>query len=207
MNPQRAYESLLGTDGKPLRGSREKRGNEAVANGPSKRKERILMATTKTNAIATFNSTTVLPSGTGVEEIKSKATGKTIGTRVFCGALSAAQIRQAGKESGLKGAALKRYVNEGLTNSESNRRVALAVATEGLFKAGFTPDVVDVKAKSATIKFTKVEAVKPPTVSAAVKAAEDKAAELARQLESIKAALMAKGATEEEVNSALGLTK
>lgn len=118
------------------------------------------MSATESSAIATLPATSSV--------IRSPK-GKAIGDRYFMGTVPASQLRATGKSLGLKGVALKAYVDDALRNEEANRAAAVAATVSALASKGFVADTVDVRKASATIKFIKpAPKVEPVPVTPAV---------------------------------------
>ena len=67
------------------------------------------------------------------------------------------------KGLGLKGNALKAYVNDALSNEAAARAATIAATVSALNSKGFVADTVDVRKNSASIKFVKPEAPKGPS--------------------------------------------
>lgn len=111
--------------------------------------------------------------------------GKEIGTRYFIGTRSASQLKDAGKALGMKGAALKDWVNAALTDEAAARSAGLAATVSALGSAGFVGDTVDVRKSTATIRL-----VKPAEASAKV----SKMAALEAEIAELRAMLAAKAA-------------
>lgn len=117
-----------------------------------------------TTAVATLPSTSAPILG---------AKGRQLGTRYFVGSVSAKSLKETGKSMGLRGNALKDYVNAALTDESAARAATIAATVSALNSKGFVADTVDVRKNSAQIKFVKPEAPKGPS-----KAAQDMAEKL-----------------------------
>lgn len=130
--------------------------------------------------MSTSNVVATLPSSSTV--IRS-AKGKAVGERYFIGTASAAQLRATAKSLGLKGGAVKDYVNAALTDEAAARAASTAAALSALTSAGYVGDTVDVRKASATIRLSK---------PAATKAKVDEAAQLRAEIAALKAQLAAK---------------
>jgi hypothetical protein len=93
------------------------------------------------------------------------AKGRTLGTRYFIGTESAKSLKETGKSLGLRGNALKDYVNKALSDESAARAATVAATVSALASKGFVADTVDVRKSSAQIKFVKPEAPKGPSDS------------------------------------------
>lgn len=94
-------------------------------------------------------------------------TGRACGDRVFFGKLSASEIRAAGKAQGLKGTALTKYVNNGLSDGQANKLIGAVALVQKAATEGYVADYMDIRSKSATLRFVKPTAVKTPEEAAA----------------------------------------
>lgn len=124
------------------------------------------------------------------------AKGKEVGKKFFVGDKSATEIKALGKTQGLKGKALQRFVNEALGNETAARRVTITAAVASLHEAGYVPDTVTVRTKTADIRFVKPQGPSAAEVEARVNS--DANAKL-------RALLLAKGMTEAEIEAALAV--
>ena len=109
-----------------------------------------------TTAVATLPSTSAPILG---------AKGRQLGTRYFVGSVCAKDLKETGKGLGLKGNALKAYVNDALSNEAAARAATIAATVSALNSKGFVADTVDVRKNSASIKFVKPEAPKGPSAA------------------------------------------
>ena len=111
------------------------------------------LITMSSTAIATLPSTSMPILG---------AKGRQLGTRYFVGTACAKTLKATGKTLGLKGSALKDYVNAALTDESAARAATVAATVSALASKGFVADTVDVRKNSAQIKFIKTEEVAKP---------------------------------------------
>lgn len=95
------------------------------------------------------------------------AKGRTTGTKYFIGAKTALQLKEAGKSLGMKGSALKAWVNSALSDEGASRAAGTAAALAALTAAGFAGDTVVVRKGTASINLVKVEAAPAPAPSLA----------------------------------------
>lgn len=95
------------------------------------------------------------------------AKGRTTGTKYFVGGKTALQLKEAGKALGMKGAALKTWVNSALSDESASRAAGTAAALAALTAAGFAGDTIVVRKNSAAINLVKVEAAPAPAPSLA----------------------------------------
>lgn len=114
------------------------------------------------NTMSTCTAVATLPS-TSTPILGAK--GRTLGTRYFIGTESAKNLKETGKSLGLKGNALKNYVNKALSDESAARAATVAATVSALASAGFVGDTVDVRKSTAQIKFVKPEAQKGPSDS------------------------------------------
>ena len=124
------------------------------------------------------------------------AKGKEVGHKYFVGAKSATEIKAVGKANGLKGKALQRFVNEALGNETAARRVTITAAVASLHEAGYVPDTVTVRTKTADIRFVKPQG--PSAAEVEAKVASDANAKL-------RALLVAQGMSDAEIDAALAV--
>jgi hypothetical protein len=110
-----------------------------------------------TNAVATLPSTSAPILG---------FKGRNMGTRYFIGTACAKTLKETGKTLGLKGNALKDYVNAALSDESAARAATVAATVSALASKGFVADTVDVRKNSAQIKFIKAEEVAKPVTLA-----------------------------------------
>lgn len=106
-----------------------------------------------TNAVATLPSNSAPIRG---------AKGRQLGTRYFVGTACAKTLKETGKTLGLKGSALKDYVNAALSDEAAARAATVAATVSALSSKGFVADTVDVRKNSAQIKFIKADEVSKP---------------------------------------------
>lgn len=99
-----------------------------------------------------------LPS-TSTDLVSSK--GNVLGRRYVFGSYSAAELKTVLRAQGHTGRKLTEKVNEALRNESAQRQVVLSATAAELFNRGYVPDIVDVKAKAAQIKWVKPAAPKP----------------------------------------------
>lgn len=128
------------------------------------------------------------------------ALGKT-GRRYTFGTLPASALREKIRlaHPNLSGRAVTLRVNEALRDERSQRSVLVAATIAELANRNLLPDTVDLRRKTACIRFVKVtEAPKPSVEKAKAQAAlaEDKLAK-------VLALLSAKGVSAEEIASAV----
>lgn len=133
-----------------------------------------MIAPVESNVVATLPQ-----SSTAIRSPK----GKQVGTRYFIGTASASSLRETGKRLGMKGSALKDYVNKALTDEAASRAAAVAATVSALSSKGFIADTVDVRKASASIRFLK------PAES---KVKADKVSALEAEIAALKAQLAAK---------------
>ena len=98
-------------------------------------------------------------SGNRVQALVTKK-GKDAGNRVFFGKQSVSEMRATGKKLGLKGAALTTYVNNGLQDGEANKMIAMVAIVQKAATEGYVADYMDVRKKSAVLRFVKPSAPK-----------------------------------------------
>ena len=95
------------------------------------------------------------------------AKGRQTGTKYFVGAKTALQLKEAGKALGMKGSALKAWVNAALSEESAARAAGTAAALAALTAAGFAGDTIVVRKGTASINLVKVEAAAPAAPSLA----------------------------------------
>ena len=117
--------------------------------------------------------------------VLKSAKGKVLGMRTkFSATGSAKEIKEALKAKGKTGQALKDAVNEVL-RGETDLRTQLGVAwLQASYAEGFVPDIGDLKKNTGVLKLVKAE-------DDATKKLKDQNAELAKQVEELKAKLAA----------------
>ncbi len=93
--------------------------------------------------------------------------GRQTGTKYFVGEQTASQLKETGKALGMKGSALKVWVNEALSDTAAARAAGTAAALAALTAAGFAGDTVIVRKGTASINLVKVEAAPAPVQSLA----------------------------------------
>ena len=111
-----------------------------------------------TTQIATYNGM----NGTPILSRK----GAVVGVEVVLGTMSAKEIRDAGRELGLKGNKLTEYVNKALTDETAARAAKGAVAVSALQTAGYVFDMAKCRKASAVVSFVKPPEPKSPKAKA-----------------------------------------
>lgn len=133
-------------------------------------------------------STTIVARTNNVTAIVSKK-GKVVGQKYAFGTLTAAEIRAAGKDIGLKGNALTVYVNKALTDESAQRKAGGAVFLSLAESKGMLPDSGDLRSGSACLRLVMPKAPK-------AEKADDSVADAI-------SAMKAKGMTAAEIVAAL----
>lgn len=135
--------------------------------------------------------------GSGKQIInRGKVTGVTY---AFTGDMSARELKDHFKLSGLKGRQLTEKVNAALRDGAAQAEVKLSAAVAKLRQEGYQPDTATLRKNSAAIRFVKVTAPKPTKAESRAKAAEAKVASLTDALSKLRDMLTARGLTPEEI--------